>query len=207
MEIFHEFLKVYLSVSFEICAHCCCYYFFFGQAKRSAISQTLSILCEVKCTILVSVELLEQSEKFKLIELLSSLVLLFYFTFMNFKQIVLFNLAFESVVGVNELLANLGILLVTNQTFSVAITASKHNLNLERCKLNLLASLECLITLNNGNKAAAIRILFGKFLSDKHGDIVHVVVHHLADGDFISYVVKHIWEFFVLNSFTFLESY
>ena len=123
------------------------------------------------------------------------------------KQIVLFNLAFESVVCVNELLANLGILLITNQPFSIAITATKHHLNLERCKLNLLASLECLITLNNSDHATAILILFGKFLSDKHGDIVHVVVHHLADGYFISYIVKHVWEFFVLNRFTFLESY
>jgi len=141
LEIFHEFLKVYLSVAFKVCAHGCCYYFFFGQAKRSAVTQTLSILWEVKSTILISVELLEQPEKFKLVELFGALVLLFYFTFVNFKQFILLNLAFKSIVCVNELLADLGILLITNHAFAVAITASKHNLDLERSKLNLLASL------------------------------------------------------------------
>jgi hypothetical protein len=156
---------------------------------------------------LISVELLEQAEKFKLIELLCALVLLFDFAFMDLKQFILLDLAFKSIVAVNELLADLRILLIANQAFSVAITAPKHNLDLEWSQLNLLASLQGLVTLNNSNLSAAIVILLGKLLSDKHCDIVHVVVHHLADGYFISDIIKHIREFLVLNGFTFLESY
>lgn len=156
---------------------------------------------------MISVELLEQSEKFKLIELFGTLVLLVYFTFMNFKQFILFKLAFKAVVLIDELLADLGELLVWDHAFSVAITASKHNLNLERCKLNLLASFESLIAFNDADFSGFVCVRLGKFLPDEHGDVAHVVVHHLTDGNLIPHVVKHIWEFLIFDSFAFLESY
>jgi hypothetical protein len=156
---------------------------------------------------LISVELLEQAEKFKFIELLCALVLIFDFTFMDLEQFILLNLAFKSIIFVNEFLTDLCIFLIANQTFSIAITAPKHNLDLEWSQLNLLASLQGLVTLNNSDLSAAIVILFSEFLPDEHCDIVHVVVHHLADGYFISYIIKHIGEFLVLDGFTFLESY
>lgn len=126
---------------------------------------------------------------------------------MNFKQFILLNLAFKSIIFVNEILADLCKLLITNQAFSIAITATKHDLDLEWSQLNLLASLESLVTLNDSDLSAAIFVFFGEFLSDKHGNIVHVVVHHLADCNFISYVIEHTGEFLVFNRFAFLESY
>jgi hypothetical protein len=131
-------------------------------------------------------------------------MLILNFTFMNFKQFILFNLAFKAIVLIDELLAVLGELLIWHHAFSVAITASKHNLNLKRSKLNLLASLESLIAVNDANFSSVIRIRCSKFLPNVHCDIVHVVVHHLTDGYLISHVVKHVWEFLIFDRFTFL---
>lgn len=79
-------------------------------------------------------------------------------------------------------------------------------MNLERGQVKRFTSLHGIFTLKNSDLTSIILILMSEFFINVELKRRHVRLHHFTHSDFISNVVKHIWEFFVGNCVIFLKS-
>lgn len=102
--------------------------------------------------------------------------------------------------------ASSGELLVVDHAVSVAIRETQEKMNLERRQVDHFASFERLFGLSDVNGCVALWILLFELLQNLVLERVHVVLHHFADGNFISDMVEHTWELCVMYEFLLLES-
>ena len=79
-------------------------------------------------------------------------------------------------------------------------------MNLERGQVKRFTSLHGIFTLKNSDLTSIIFIFMSEFLINVELKRRHVGLHHFTHSDFVSNVVKHIWEFLVGNCVIFLKS-